>query len=286
MNQNEQKLYSDDTQGQILYIRHAESVYNTKGSKKAKNDPVRFDEQFMDSQLSEEGKRQSAVLAKKLEDIDFKYCFVSPLSRCLETCLISLEGKIKEKGIKVFVHPFINEFVSGIHDLSSSINAKKEATKGLIDWKYFDEFYSVDNSITKDQQFYYFNFVDNPNKTDEVQSLMTTMKEQENPENNKGKYKIFLESFWKSGSRPETFNHLLKRGILFKKFLLSFKNDLNLKGNEKILVFTHSLFIKLSTSNLALSQTNIEDFPQDCFFPKNCEMISIYLDHFESNFNE
>ena len=271
-------LYSKDINGQILYIRHAESIYNTKGKNKSHDNQVRFDEVHMDSELSENGKLQANELGKKLDQLDFKYCFVSPLQRCLQTCLISLDGKIKEKGIKVFVHPLLTEFVSGIHDLSSSIKQKEEMTKDLVDWIYFDKFDEENNSTSKDQQFYYFNFVDNPKRADDTNELMIQMKNESNYDNNKGNFKKFLQNFWNLGGRPETFNHCFKRSNDFKKFLREFKQKLILKEHEKILVFTHSLVIRLSTSDLARKIDHIENFPNDCYCPNNCEIISMLID--------
>jgi len=274
-------MYSKDIDGQFLYIRHAESVYNqAAGKNKSKDDPIRFEEQYMDAMLSETGKNQAMTVGRKLADLDVRYVFVSPIKRCLQTCLIALEGKIKEKGMKVFVHPMITEMISGVHDLSGSVKEKKEMTKGLCDWKYFDLFYDKDNDSTMDQQFYYFKYSDNQLVGGDVKKLMAQMKGETNPERNKGNYAKFVQSYWQQETpqRPETFNNLLKRAVDFKKFLKTFRKDMNLRENEKVLVFTHSYFIKMSTSKSALVTSDLKEFPSDAYYPDNCEVISMNID--------
>ena len=112
--------------------------------------------------------------------------------------------------------------------------------------------------------------------------------------------------------KPESVKHLFIRSLIFKEFLRKLKknfvnynyeneeneenvndndkdnykyyndnnNDLEtdiIDNNEKILVFTHSAFIKISSSEEAYGLSEIENYPSDCVIVKNCGMISINI---------
>jgi len=72
---------------------------------------------------------------------------------------------------------------------------------------------------------------------------------------------------------------MFKRNLEFKDLLR--KNLEEIKkytyqiNDEKILVFTHSAFTKISTSKNAYNMEVISDFPVDCYKPDNCEIISM-----------
>jgi hypothetical protein len=111
-----------------------------------------------------------------------------------------------------------------------------------------------------------------------------------------------------SKKKPESLNHLFIRSLMFKEYLGNLKknlNDLNfnkvenilnksdnfnndndnysnfdienIDDKEKILVFTHSAFIKISSSEEAYGLNEIETYPNDCVIVKNCGMISINI---------
>jgi broad specificity phosphatase PhoE len=47
--------------------------------------------------------------------------------------------------------------------------------------------------------------------------------------------------------------------------------------DDKILVVTHSAFIRMSTTEMAYKLDRIECYPEDCYRPANCEIISLNI---------
>lgn len=100
--------------------------------------------------------------------------------------------------------------------------------------------------------------------------------------------------------KPESIHHMFNRSLNCKEIFSKISQDLyRIKqkkkishsniGNEqpyessldiyaeKVLVFTHSAFIKISTSSKAYEMQEIDCYPDDCVAVKNCEMISINI---------
>jgi len=86
----------------IFFARHARTVWNEEG---------RFQGQ-LDSPLSEEGKKQSELLGKQLQDINPELIFTSGLNRTKST----VEFALKSWGVSlpVFEHSGLNEINLGI----------------------------------------------------------------------------------------------------------------------------------------------------------------------------
>ena len=105
--------------------------------------------------------------------------------------------------------------------------------------------------------------------------------------------------------KPESLKHLFIRSLIFKEFLQNLnknlknikkgktiqseindndnENEINDCGSEseseheKVLVFTHSAFIKISSSEKAYGMKDIDTYPDDCVIIKNCGMISMNI---------
>lgn len=268
------KAVCDSTmKGPIIYVRHAQTTYNTFSEEAKQSKQIRLEEQFLDCVLSEDGRKQAQNFYDKIKDYDIKYCFVSPLARCLETSYLALSQHKDADDIQVFVHPLLNEIISSTQTITSSIKAKKdrfsETSPIHYNWSIFDSQFKDE----EDQDFYYLNFVDN--KIVETQAeLIREIKESPKP----GQISKFLGAFWQHGFRPETFKHLYQRASAFKKYLVEFAKEKPLKENEKILVFTHLHFIRMSTSNIANTLEDLEEIPHDGFCPKNCESVSCIIE--------
>lgn len=260
--------------GPILYIRHAQTSYNTYSEEIKQSKLIRLEEKYLDCQLSEEGQQQSENFRHVIKDFEIKYCFTSPLARCLETSFISLNNHKNANDIEIIVHPLLNEIISSTQTITKSIKSKKEKynTNSHIkyNWDLFDQYYPNE----QEQDHYYFDFVDN-HIVESQRELIIQIKEK--PE--EGQIGKFLGAFWQHGCRPETFNSLRNRTILFKNYLISFIREKNLKENEKILIFTHLGFIRMSTSNCVSMLENILEFPKDGFCPRNCEAISCVIEN-------
>ena len=75
----------------------------------------------------------------------------------------------------------------------------------------------------------------------------------------------------------ETLNHCFYRSLNFKKFIKNkYKNDLN-NNEKKIIVVTHSDYVRLASSKKAFDNEAIKNFPDDGILLKNCECLSIYI---------
>lgn len=259
--------------GPVLYVRHAQTTYNTFSEEMKQSKLIRLEEKYLDCKLSDEGRLQAENFFHKIKDFDIKYCFTSPLVRCLETSFLALNSHKNANDIEVIVHPLLNEIISSTQTITKPIKTKKEKfnlnSQIKYNWNIFDTYYQTE----QEQNHYYFNFVDNQ-IVDSQRDLIRQIKE--NPE--EGQIGRFLGAFWQHGSRPETFNHLLGRTIAFKKFLTEFIKENGLKENEKIVIFTHLGFIRMSTSNSSSLFDIITEFPNDGFCPRNCEGISFILE--------
>ena len=259
--------------GPIIYVRHAQTTYNTYSEEIKKSKMIRLEEKFLDCVLSDEGRLQAENFYHKIKDFDIKYCFTSPLSRCLETSFLALNRHKNASDIEVIIHPLLNEIISSTQTITSKIKDKKDKfnqnSQIRYNWNIFDTIFQEESQ----QDFYYFDYVNN--------EIVETQKElvrqiKEAPES--GQINQFLGAFWSHGVRPETFNHLLSRTTEFKKFLLQFIKDKPLKENEKVLLFTHLGFIRMSTSVTANESDNLIDFPTDGFYPRNCESVSCVIE--------
>jgi broad specificity phosphatase PhoE len=259
--------------GPIIYVRHAQTTYNTYSEEVKLSKQIRLEEKFLDCILSEEGRLQAEGFYQKIKDFDIKYCFVSPLTRTLETSFLALNRHKNANDIEVIVHPLLNEIISSTQTITSNIKSKKEIfnlnSPIRYNWNVFDTHFQDET----EQDHYYFNYVDN--QIVETQAdLINEIKKSPSP----GLISRFLGAFWQHGYRPETFNHLLSRSNAFKKYLIEFVKEKQLKDNEKIIIFTHLGFIRMSTSTKASPSENLTEFPLDGFCPKNCESVSCIIE--------
>lgn len=258
-------MYDKSLKGPFLYLRHGETEYN-KISQNRPSKQIMMCEDYIDSSLSEEGKMQAEELGKRLLDVNIKYVYCSPLNRCLETSMIALKNHPDGKNIKVFVHPLIAEVVHGAQDIPEKIEKKKkiynENSEIIYDWKYFDEFCQNFSNF----RFYFTKYIDgNDECSNEIIKRIVSDPEKE------GVYEELLKYFIVNNKRPESLHHLFKRSQSFKEFLRNTEHD----GN--VLVVTHSAFIRMSTTEIGISIPKIEGYPADCYYPDNCEIITINI---------
>ena len=263
-------VFDTNLKGSIIYIRHAQTSYNIYTEEIKQLKQIRLEEKYLDCELCEVGKNQAEILSQKIINLDIKYCFTSPLLRCLETSLIALKNHKNAKNIEIIIHPLLNEIISSTQTLTKPIKIKKAQfnfqSEVKYNWSIFDRYFEGEN----DQNHFYFNFIDH-RIVESQKELVLQIKNNEK----EGLISQFLGSFWKNGCRPETFNSLLHRTLLFKNFLKEFIIEKKIPENEKILIFTHAGFIRMSSSNIVSLLDNLTDFPTDGFVPGNCECISI-----------
>ena len=261
-------MFDKSTKGKLLYIRHGETEYNKK---LVLDKDTQISEKFIDSSLSDEGVAQAKELSTKLREIEIRFVFCSPLNRCLETALISLQSHPQANKLTVIIFPFITEVVNGAQDLSIEITKKKEKfnSKSEInfDWSYFDYYFPGPTG-----DFYYLAFVDNIDP--QSKTLIENLRQITSREKKEGAFSKFLNYFISKNKRPESLSNLFNRAVLFKKFLTEFlQND----QNQKTLVITHSAFIRMSTTEMAFKMDKVDCYPDDCYRPDNCEVISMNI---------
>ena len=77
----------------------------------------------------------------------------------------------------------------------------------------------------------------------------------------------------------KSYKIILEKEIELKKqieFNIQNKNDLN-NNEKKIIVVTHSDYVRLASSKKAFDNETIKNFPDDGILLKNCECLSIYI---------
>lgn len=282
MEKKERKsLYSCDLKGKYIYIRHGQTTYNQNSTIHNKKS-IKCQKEYIDCALSEKGVEQAKNLSKKLNAIQIEKVFVSPLKRALQTTFYALENHPNIDNIVVTIHPLITETVSGVHDFTFDTDKKKKEfnmeTKVKFDWSLYDKIFPT----KQDQDFFFFNYVDllNKKKLEKAKEELYTLDSKENVDQNLIAEKVahFSKIGVEAGlRRMESLKHMFNRGIEFKKFLLDKKFDSD--TDKKVIVITHSAFIKMNTSNEAYSLEVIKDFPADSYKMENCEAISMHIEN-------
>jgi broad specificity phosphatase PhoE len=255
----------------VFYIRHGQTNYNKDAhhlehvniKELSKEEileklPIKWDNKYLDGALNEVGREQSENLGKNLNDFEISYVFCSPLRRCIETCLISLKNHKNLEKLKIIIHPLVTEFIHTIHDGSMNLKEKidyfSQNYKGYnIDWSLLEN-----KDETYNYEFIDFNYKDceeNKNNSNQIISFSDIVKYS------------FLNY-----KRPESFKGVFKRILCFKKYLE--ENILN-KANGKILVFTHSGYLRLSSLSKNFEIVDELEYPKEIYNPNNCEILGI-----------
>ncbi len=260
-------MYDKSIKGPIIYIRHAQSLHNKAALKyTAEEFPEKWSKELQDASITDDvAMDQIKELIPTVLDMTFTYVFVSPLNRCIETLYHSLKTHPNFDKMIIYIHPLLHEQVCSSCDLSMKIDEKEKKYSYIknLNFKYFHE--NVNNEF-KDYYFLdFFNF---------DKSQLKENKYEENIEKILEHMKL---DFSQSGEGTEDLSSIYKRTVKFKEFLKEFKSLNKIADDEKILVYTHSRFIQLSTSKMASRLTNLDNLT-DSYFPKNCEAVTIHLD--------
>lgn len=259
-----QKSYESSMKGPVIYIRHARSTWNELLQKVTKKQAHCMVE-FIDAPLSETGEMQTVQLCKDLASSNIKYAFCSPMLRCLQTAKLALKSQIEAKTVKIIVCPYLTEGVHGVHDYSFGLQKKKEDFNSdlCFDWSLFDKMFP------QDQELFFLSYVDNV-VDEETTNIINQLKLGSSTQ----LLKQFVDHYSSHDTRPESLKHLRTRSKTFKKWLNKFLSDVNYSQEKdgNVLVFTHSAFIRLTTTNC----TEIgKGYPEDCYEAKNCELVTI-----------
>jgi broad specificity phosphatase PhoE len=266
-----ESIYDKSTKGPILYIRHAPTAYNTSTQPKCllQNMPC-----YIDCPINKDSNDIIEKASLVLNDLNVKYIFTSPMLRCLETTYEILKHHPDKDKFKVYVHPYITEGINSIHDYCINIKAKKEKfnewSEIKYDWSIFDKMYLTE----EERESFFLNFIE---IDDDIilQEICQRIKKEKSDE-----LIAMLTCNIKSvKKRIETLESIKLRSNKFKSDLKEFlkKNSFDFNGDEKVIVVTHSALIRISTSLIANREDELVSYPEDCYEPENCEIITISI---------
>ena len=265
--------YTTDLRGKFLFMRHGKTSFNSDHNKTRQINPL-----YIDCHLSEEGIKQVKYKQTIINSLTIEKVYVSPFYRALQTASLLLENHPNLNNIKVLVHPKIAEIGGCTHDFIYDIQQNKKDfnmnSTVKFDWKYFDEYIS---KIIYDENFFYFeefNNLSNDIKTQIYNNLKELYKQKDI-----NLYKKALENLAmhriKIRKRFESINHEYERFLELKRNLnLIHKLTLNDK-DKKVLIISHSSFIKIATSPGIYEGGKNKPHPS-CHPVKNLEIISIF----------
>ena len=267
-------IYSRDTKGKILYIRHGQTKYNIDGKKTSKSE-LKKKMEYLNCELNEKGINEAKETSNKIKELKFEDIYCSPLYRTIQTAYYLFLNH-PQKNIVIKIHPLIVEIQGGVHDFVTDIEKTKKEfnlnSEVKFDWSIFDNYYNTKIR----QELFFFDFLDQLDISGYKNKKETIINNfgKEDLKNELTNLSIFgVENKW---SKLETFNHAFKRNLEFKKFLQDTYGEKLNDTELKIGVITHSAFTKISTSKLAYNM-DIKDYPNDCCQIRNCEIISVYL---------
>ena len=268
--------YSKDIKDKLLFLRHGETFFNLDPDK----DGRKTNYKYIDCKLTKKGIEEAKSLKETINKLSIETIYISPMYRSFQTIFYALEDYPDLSKIKIIVHPLVSEVSSCVQDYLLDIKKKKKEfnmnSKIKFDWSIFDEFVKT---LKWDENFYYFdNFdcFDENNKNEMYKKL---------------KYLYDINDFislekelsqlavirYQQNKRFESLKHLQ---IRFNKFIEYIKekhqDTLNNKEN-KILVITHTSFIKCATDRTIYENKNIQTFHPNSYSSKNCELISIKI---------
>lgn len=271
-------LYSTNTEGKFLFIRHGQSIYNVEMEEKGHTMELKLNRNYIDVSLSDLGIKQSKSVQETVNKLNIVYAYVSPLYRTLQTAANVLET-YPNKNLKVIVHPFISECLNNIDDYVCDIQQSKKEfnmeSNVKFDWSLFDSIYKTE----KEQDLYCFERIQKLPK-DQIEYIKKKINDSYSDKEKLKDTMVELAKMTEDNGlrRLEEESNLLSRGMKFKEFLKeTYKGGDTLKEDEKVLVVTHSSFTQMFTSRKAKTMEKLVQLPDDGYAMKNCEIISIYI---------
>ncbi len=275
LNLNNQK-YTLDKKGKFLFIRHGQTLCNSDKNYKER----KFNPNHLDSHLSKKGIEQTKELNNLIKSFDIESIYVSPLYRSLETAKYMLENNSNYKG-DIIVHPLIIECPNCIDDFIYDIKETKNNFKDLnINWNIFDNY--VKENKNWNENFYYFQFFNRLEEKQKISKHEKLLDLYNKGDMNKYKNEMVNELpkmiFGKDSLQPfESFKHVYSRFLEFKNFLNEKHKDALNDLNKKVLVVTHGDFLGVITNKYLYDNDDVNAYPEDCCYCRNCDMISIYI---------
>ena len=271
----ESKEYELNTEGKFLYIRHGETKKN-KIQEKIDKTKLLPKPEFLDCELDIKGIEQAKKASEIFYKLDIEEIWVSPLHRTLQTAYYLFENHPNKDNLVMKINPYIIETMSGTDTISFLISKRKKEfnmnSKVKFDWSYFDSIYTNQ----KDQDLFYLENIDKIPENDRSK-LIENIKSNYDNEEKLRESVLELTNYIVNHNidRVETLTHASQRCLKFKQFLSN--KYTNNDPSKKVIMVTHSRFICLSTSKKLLSMKEVNDYPDDSYFAKNCQVISIKI---------
>jgi len=253
-------MYEKSFKGPIICIRHAESKFNEKLKI---NPQSKNDMDLIDCGITELGIGQCNELKWKLDTMKINTVFISPLNRTIETCYHSLKDHPNFSNIRFVILPLAAEIIDSSCDIPISIDEKKKERFSSydfnLDWEYCRDYYFLEQIDNKEfeedkKNLNYFNYDSN---------FPLIVKH--------------LEAINKKGFALESLENLYRRAQELKNYLKGFLSSYELKNEEKVLVYTHSAFLKMLTTSIGNDKVKSDQFPDDSYNCQNCEAITINI---------
>ena len=268
--------YSQDTKGKLLFFRHGETFFNIDPDRQGRL----TNSKYVDCHLDEKGIEQSKSLQNILNKFSIEKIYISPMYRVFQTIYYALENHPNLKNITVVVHPLVNEVTSCVQDYLLNIKQTKQEfninTKVKFDWSIFDEYVK---KLKWEENFYYFENFDcfEENKKNEMYEKLKYLYNKNDLENVEKELEQLAIIRYQQDKRFESLKHLQFRFNKFLEYIKEkHKNTLD-NTEEKILVVTHTSFIKCATDRTPYESEDIQNYHPNSYSSKNCEIISIKI---------
>jgi len=291
--------FEKNLSSKLILTRHGESIYNKKireiNSLKLKNHEeftklrmeTRVSPDYCDCDITEHGQEECYNTGKKLESINLKYIFVSPMMRALQSCENVVKGyldanKINDsnKSPKVMVSPLIFEKIEDGCDILSNIYRNMSAYNDY-DWTEFKKLRQETLPI------YMLNYCD---------TIIDVKTKEKKFSNDNPYFNLCLSQFKKNlkfnhedlilrameelgetyiESSIKTYDRLIE----FKTFLSRFLKENTLKKDERILLVGHSIVFKHFFTKMIYEDTfEPVEKEENYIHLNNGETASVYFD--------
>ena len=102
---DDKKLYSLDTLGKVIYIRHGRSIYNDDCEKLGEMNII-TNPKYINADLCEKGIKQAQSKQNVYNKLDILQGFVSPLNRAIQTAYNIFENHPQRNNFTFIIHPF------------------------------------------------------------------------------------------------------------------------------------------------------------------------------------
>ena len=270
---NYKKTFSKDLKGKLLFMRHAETNFNSDRRKKERQ----TNPDYIDCRLNNNGIAQSKSKQVVLNSLSFEKVYSSPFYRALQTLTYSLENHPNKDNIIIVVHPLLSETPNCVNDYILDIQTTKNDFNMnsiiKVDWTLFDNYIK---EIKYDQNFYYFEYFDcfNNMEKEKTYEKLKAIYESGNIEELKTELSNLASYRYKKGKRLESLKNLQKRFKKFTNFIKEQHKDTLENINDKIFVVSHSSFMKIGTDEDIYPSELTQYFHFGCYNPGNCEILS------------